>query len=428
MSSPALSEATALVFREPPEWAKRGYGFVYLALVGASVLLPSAKIYEFNVKITLTAVLLVFAAWCWRILLSDGCDSGTTRSYHQRLMFLAVIIAAWSVVALTNQFNPLPEVRSMLAPLVMLAAYHPRLVPRMKLLRVYAGGAIAYAMLKVGMLLAVYGGILDVLDLVRWAWDIFKIELVTGPTCERTLYKAIIVNDLTLVVFPLLLLESRFRRPLVYFGIGLAALAILFSYSRYLIFSFSVIAALSMWLSRSASARLGAGVALASVILTVSFIVGNCFFTRVTFETGDPNSPGVSANRYADDIRTVQFARFKELIRTSPIIGLGVGSYHREYIRVPLLPYSYEMQLLSFVFKFGFLGFALIFATVISLLWVLFGTNWAAWANAAVLGAGGLTNPFYESSAFGIALVLAIVLFSRWAAEPRAGIPPVERA
>jgi hypothetical protein len=85
------------------------------------------------------------------------------------------------------------------------------------------------------------------------------------------------------------------------------------------------------------------------------------------------------------------------------------------------MPYSYELQLLSFISKFGLIGFALLSVGAGLLCALLFGRNIAAWAILATLGASGLTNPFYESSAFGVAFVLTVVAFSRWLDTDREG-------
>lgn len=72
---------------------------------------------------------------------------------------------------------------------------------------------------------------------------------------------------------------------------------------------------------------------------------------------------------------------FKPLIARKPFVGYGVGSYDPDHVRSPSMPYYCSI---------------------------------AAWTVLATVAASGLTNRFYESTAFGLAFVLTVVAFSRW--------------
>lgn len=398
----------------PAGFARTAYSATYCSLVAASVVLPSAKLYSFNVKITLAFALLALGVWLWWRLLLDRSWSGRiSRRYVAILGYIGAVIAMWSFVAIKNDFNPLPEVRSLLAPLILLATYHPALVPKRALLDVYAAAAIIYAAAKVTTVWLAYTNTVPIETLTEFASSIFHVQLVTGPTCMRDLYKIVMVNDLTLVVFPFLLLQARYRRAFLFFGLGLVMLALMLSYSRYLMLAFVAISLVTALSAESARAKLVIAISLLAAWTVVYALVGSCFLARFTsgFDEAQPES---SANVYADQIRRSQFEHFKELIVEKPLMGHGVGSYHRDYIRLPLVPYSYELQLLSFVFKLGLIGFSLLSVGVLGFFSLVFARDVSAWAAVAILGGGGLTNPFYESSAFGVAIVLTIVTFSHW--------------
>ena len=407
------------------------------------MLLPSAKLYGLNVKIALAIILVAFGVPAWReLLLEDDETRRFTRRYVAIFAYFAVLLGCWSLVALQNGFTPLPEIRSMLGPAVLIAAYHPRLVPKEWLLGVYAASSVIYALLKLLWLTGVYIGVVQEFDLVVIGRQVFEIEMVAGPTCRPGFRRLALVNDLAVVMFPLLLLESRYRRASVYAALALCGLAVLSSYSRYLMFAFlamCVITALQLGSSRARLAIVGCVV----VVLAVGFAVdgGNCLASRL-FPLGglsqasaaaavsssdreaDPSSvtayrDGAALNRRTDEIRRMQFHRLTELIGKQPLFGYGVGSYDRGYVRSPQMPYSYELQLLSFVLKFGIVGFALIACGAIALCALLFGRQLLSWAATTALAASGVGNPFYESSAFGVAFVLLVASFSDWAVAGR---------
>ena len=406
------------------------------------MLLPSAKLYGLNVKIALAIMLVAFGAPAWRELVLDDQTRRFARRCVALFAYFALLLACWSLVALQNGFTPLPELRSMLGPAVLIAAYHPRLVPKRWLLGAYAASSVIYAVLKLLWLTGVYLGVVQEFDLVVIGRQVFEIEMVAGPTCRAGLRRLALVNDLAVVMFPLLLLESRYRRAWVYGALVLCGLAVLSSYSRYLMFAFVVICVITALQLGSSRARLAiAGCVVVALALGFAIDGGNCLASRL-FPLGglseasaaagvsssgreaDPSSvtayrDGTALNRQADEIRRMEFHRLTELIGKQPLFGYGVGSYDRGYVRSPQMPYSYELQLLSFVLKFGIVGFALIACGAIALCALLFGRQLLPWAGTTALAASGLANPFYESSAFGVAFVLLVASFSDWAVASR---------
>lgn len=60
----------------------------------------------------------------------------------------------------------------------------------------------------------------------------------------------------------------------------------------------------------------------------------------------------------SDDVRQIQMHELVNGIKESPVIGHGFGSYIKEYTRSASLPFSYEIEYLSFVYQMGIIGFA----------------------------------------------------------------------
>lgn len=395
------------------DWYRQSYAIAYCGLVSASVLLPSAKVAGFNVKISLAIFLIAIGIVVWpRTLLESYEASRFTKRYLAIFAYLAVVLAYWSVVALQNGFSPAGELRSMLGPLVVVAGYHPRLVPKRWLLRSYCMSAIAYSSAKLVLVAAVHLGVGQEFDLITIGRDVFEIELVGGPTCGPSLHRLALVNDLAIAMFPLVLLEAHYRRLMVYAAVVVCGLAVFASYSRYLLLAFIAICLITAWKVPHLRARLA--VCLVSTF-AIAFAVGagGCLASRLLSVSGmDQENGGGSLNRYTDSIRKEQLHRLGRLIQEKPIHGYGIGSYDRDYVRSSQMPYSYELQLLSLIAKFGVVGFALIACGFLALCGMHFGGNLAAWTAVVTLSASGLTNPFYESTAFGVAFLIISATFS----------------
>lgn len=405
--------------------AARGYGAAYCGLTAATVLLPSAKIEDVNVKFVLAAAVLACGVFAWREALSgDEAAARLGRRYLAVLAYVGGVIALWSLVAIGNGFDPLPEIRSMLAPLFFVAAYHPRLVPPAWLLGVYCASTIVYATVKLVLLLGVYLGAVTEYGLVEIGRSVFEVEIVAGPTCTPGLRRLALPNDLAVAMFPLVLVDARYRRPWVYAAVTVCGLAVLATFSRYLMLAFIAISVIAAWQLFSTRARIALATAvLAALAVAVSIDGGACLLPRfmgaahaAVSEADKVTSyrDGRALNVHADSVRKEQFARLKQLIVQKPLIGHGVGSYDRDYVRSPRTPFSYELQLVSFVAKFGVIGFVLLALGAGMLCALLFGHSAAAWAAVLTLAASGVANPFYESSAFGVAFVLTAVVLGRW--------------
>ena len=68
---------------------------------------------------------------------------------------------------------------------------------------------------------------------------------------------------------------------------------------------------------------------------------------------------------YSDSFRIEQKVYLWEGIWKTPLLGQGLGSYIRGYLRSPVVPFSYEAEYLSFIYQFGFVGFVLIIGGII---------------------------------------------------------------
>lgn len=59
----------------------------------------------------------------------------------------------------------------------------------------------------------------------------------------------------------------------------------------------------------------------------------------------------------SDDVRQIQMRALMNGVKESPIFGHGFGSYISGYTRSESIPFSYEIEYLSFVYQMGIVGF-----------------------------------------------------------------------
>jgi hypothetical protein len=262
--------------------------------------------------------LLVCGVFAWRGALAG--DDGAARRRRRNIAFIAyfgVIVACWSVVALENGFDPLPEVRSMLGPLFLIAAYQPRLVPKHSLLDVYSVSAIAYHDPKTCPAARRVFGRFQGIRSRSGGRSVFDMELVAGPLSSRPA-AARASNDLAVAMFPLLLLDERYRDVGVRRHDALRP-GVLSSYSRYLMLAFIAVSVVAAWQLVSSAGRGERSwlrfLRRLQLRMQSTAIASFCVVARGKRCDSDadavPPMAGRAVNVHADSIRKEQFARLK---------------------------------------------------------------------------------------------------------------------
>lgn len=124
---------------------------------------------------------------------------------------------------------------------------------------------------------------------------------------------------------------------------------------------------------------------------------------------------GTSAT-FSDSFRDEQSMYLWGGIKESPILGQGLGSYIRGYLRSDELRFSYEAEYLSFLYQFGFVGFIIIIGGIIYLfakicfentkgirLKIILLVNFGVWALRPIY------NPQFLSSSSGMIIVVLFI-------------------
>lgn len=131
---------------------------------------------------------------------------------------------------------------------------------------------------------------------------------------------------------------------------------------------------------------------------------------------------------YSDSFRDEQSLYLWLGIKETPILGQGLGSYIRGYLRSEELPFSYEAEYLSFIYQFGFVGFTIIIGGIICLfaricfkdtkgirLNILLLINFGIWALRPVY------NPQFLSSSSGMIIAVLFLAGGYYSKNIRTG-------
>ncbi|WP_456400761.1 O-antigen ligase family protein [Persephonella sp.] len=103
-------------------------------------------------------------------------------------------------------------------------------------------------------------------------------------------------------------------------------------------------------------------------------------------------------------------------ISESPLWGFGLGSYSREYIRNNIIPFEYEVQWLSILHQFGFIGLGFSMLFVLILIYSIFKLRFRFGIKVYLLSSlilvllSGLTNPYLITSAGSLIFSFYIIL------------------
>lgn len=120
-------------------------------------------------------------------------------------------------------------------------------------------------------------------------------------------------------------------------------------------------------------------------------------------------------NAGSDFARNGQISALIDVWSTSPLLGGGFGYFAKSFIRDPLVPFSYEVQWLGFLAKFGLVGISYLLF-LCGLLAMQIVTPFKHWSQLVVLLsfvlflAGGFTNQYLVSSASGVIYCLHLAL------------------
>jgi hypothetical protein len=184
----------------------------------------------------------------------------------------------------------------------------------------------------------------------------------------------------------------------------LGTASVVFAYSRYLYAFVGLFWVYAFLFKFSFTQRIIATAIVALVMLFALSWIGDTFQTRFLSEQAE----------YSDSFRFKQVYFLIQAWEDVPMLGGGLGYYAKDMIRSATLPFSYEVQWVSFFAKFGIFGISfLIFLVILLFYGVLSGKRSTDhYLLAFVLLAyilGGFTNQYLLNAASGVFYSLPLV-------------------
>ena len=344
--------------------------------------LPSGDILNIPVKILVTfGILFLFLASRLiekKPIVIDGVVKGF-------ILILAALVL-WACLGMLNGYDTVfMALKSFLSLLVtVLTSYlmiTNHIVTEKKAMKVICFTAVIMVGFKFLCEFVLMAGILD--------WVQFRqlYVLVTGtnittmqiPFGGMIIYRLMATNDylpLVLIGFYLLYEKtSAWKKAVIIAALGVYTFIV---YSRVAMLQYGVIVLFYigslLWdfLKHATRKRtliftvFVAGV-LSIVVLAFALKSDMIISTITTFAESMYERWFGNSAEYSDSFRVEQKVYLWEGIWKTPVIGQGLGSYIRGYLRSTVVPFSYEAEYLSFIYQFGFVGFVLIIGGILAI-------------------------------------------------------------
>lgn len=323
------------------------------------VFLPGGSIYGVNIKLftflIFTLLFIIFLA--------------TTKVDIKLYLFLSALflfISFFTFIAFLpyrDSANSFTEVRlfaiTAFYPIVVWYFLKKNVVNASSLVLLVIRSHILFLTLKLFFFILVLTNIWQPNDIVVLIDHVFGVKVMTIEILPNITRIQLNLDLISLIVFPILLFSKEFGikmnglTQLLYHSIIFTG--ILISFSRYILVSYVLIFAVYTILSLKNFKFVVVVTFIASIVL---------FYTYdIIYEIAEIRfSKRISTS--SDYVRTQQYSALINEFSQNKIFGNGFGGYSKEVIRDQEEIFSYELQLLSFLMKFGIIGFALIMIVI----------------------------------------------------------------
>jgi hypothetical protein len=288
-------------------------------------------------------------------------------------VLILALLMVWACIGMVNGYDTVfMAIKSFLSLLVtVLSSYlmiKNQIVTEKKAMKVILATALIMVGFKFLCELVLMAGILD--------WVQFRqlYALVTGtnittmeiPFGGMIIYRLMATNDyLPLVLMGFYLLYEKtsvWKKVAIIAALGVYTFIV---YSRVAMLQYGVIVLFYvgslLWdvIKQTTRKRmlvvtvLGAG-ALGILVILFAWKSEMILSTITTFAESMYERWFGDSAEYSDSFRVEQKIYLWEGIWKSPLLGQGLGSYIRGYLRSTVVPFSYEAEYLSFIYQFGF--------------------------------------------------------------------------
>lgn len=332
--------------------------------------LPSGTFLGVPIKTALSALLMVLLIFYRRDLIFDF----ETKIF----IFCSGMLAIWSIIAFANGFlsSSFSFIKNFISLLLIIwismKATRFQIISYNSIVKTLGITSICIIFFKIILSLALSLNFISLERLTSLISTLFRVELTTMfmPLGSFTFYRVMLSNDQIPIVWYSFYAFSRSKNWKKILLTILMIVYVFIIYSRVAMIEF--VAILLTLLIVLALERRQKGkkdlkkIVFIGTIIIVTFVTVN---NKIDFLSTLASRFSSASTTDSDSIRNIQFSFLWEGFNSRPLFGYGTGSYVREYIRSESMPFSYELEYLSFLYQFGIIGFILIFLPLIFSFW-----------------------------------------------------------
>jgi hypothetical protein len=331
----------------------------YLSMLFFGILLPSGSIGNFNVKILLF-IILILTLCAFFIFNEISIDY----SFIITLLLVIFFFFVWSFIYFINGFSDISSLTGELKDFLVtiLLVYISYLILKNNIIDVNAIIiTIIYAVLLLILIHIILVGFIIIFDLSFESTfgvitNIFDVDIMTADITDR-LNRAQFPND---IVIPFVLYFVLYSKELniklspfiKYLFILVSFFVIFLTFSRYIWIITLLFIITALFYKKK---------------YTILILLTIVTFYLISFHFEDILRMDIIQARFfseavesSDNIRAVQFDSLMDSFYDHYLIGNGIGSYVRNDIRSDKFPYSYELQWIAFLMKFGLIGMGIL--------------------------------------------------------------------
>jgi hypothetical protein len=371
----------------------------YQLLIFFSMLLPSGSIFHINIKFIL---FIVFFIIFFTYLVCENIN--IKLSYVISFLFIITLLLFWSLVFIINGFSDLSilsgELKDFFVTIVIVFISYFLLINN-----IIGFDDIIYTIVYAVFLLITISTLLIILivyfglsfestfGFIKNLFDVYMMTFDITDNLKRVqLPNYIVIPFVVYFIFYSDELNIHFPHYIKYLFILFSLFVIFLTFSRFIWAATLVFIITALLCKRRIFILL---------LILLGFLI--LFYYEHSFLTGVIQSRFFSkAVELSDNIRTLQFDSLINSFYDHYLIGNGIGSYARDYVRGEKYPYSYELQWISFLMKFGVIGMVILLLYILLFLKLCL-TNVNRHKGYLLIGItlyflGGFTNPYLLTS------------------------------
>lgn len=335
--------------------------FLTQLLIASSVLLPTGSVYGFNVKILLG----ILVGLTWLLSIIKVHDEKKIKQFCMFISFILLLIfyftlAQYRSIEISSSISHFTAIVS-----TFILFFFPWClidggsVRADRLLHFLINVVFLHALIKCLIVFSVLVGIIDPLSLFDFIEKVFDYRPITIDT--GVYLRLNVPSDYTLPVTLFFIINSKFfglkfkKYKILLFSLTIV-FAVIFSYSRYL-WLYGFFALLISLTEVFTYFSVKAKTCFIFTIL-ISILSSGIYYSDISDFISDRyfGENAGKSDSYRDDMGPALW----DEISLHPTLGGGLGSHSKSLVRFVDTPWNYELQWLSFLMHFGFIGLSIV--------------------------------------------------------------------